>query len=302
MRKQPAWDLQLAIIRQTVRMALQHRIVEVWTAVMAVLAFGLWLLPSLEPARAADTVEAVDHSALRVCADPNNLPFSDQKGDGFENKIAELFAQELKVPLRYVWYPNTVGFLRNTLRARQCDLVMGIVSGAELVQSTNPYYRSSYVIVTRKADNLAIESLNDPKLRNLKIGLTAATPPSDMAVRSGLIANVRPYPLFVDTRYDAPGKQMVQDLLQKKIDIALLWGPIAGYFARDHATELTIAPLKTQESNLRLDFYIAMGVRPGENKWKNQVNDLMRQNQTKIAGILHDYGVPTLDNQGNLIP
>lgn len=302
MRKQPAWDLQLAIIRQTVRMALQHRIVEVWTAVMAVLAFGLWLLPSLEPARAADTVEAVDHSALRVCADPNNLPFSDQKGDGFENKIAELFAQELKVPLRYVWYPNTVGFLRNTLRARQCDLVMGIVSGAELVQSTNPYYRSSYVIVTRKADSLAIESLNDPKLRNLKIGLTAATPPSDMAVRSGLIANVRPYPLFVDTRYDAPGKQMVQDLLQKKIDIALLWGPIAGYFARDHATELTIAPLKTQESNLRLDFYIAMGVRPGENKWKNQVNDLMRQNQTKIAGILHDYGVPTLDNQGNLIP
>jgi quinoprotein dehydrogenase-associated probable ABC transporter substrate-binding protein len=254
------------------------------------------------PAKAADTVEAVDHSALRVCADPHNLPFSDQSGGGFENKIAELFAQNLQVPLRYVWYPNTVGFLRNTLRARQCDLVMGIVSGAEMVQSTNPYYRSSYVIVTRKADNLAITGIDDPKMRDLKIGLTAGTPPSDLAVRSGLIANVRPYPLFVDTRYDAPGKQMIDDLLNRKIDAALLWGPIAGYFARDHAADISIAPLKMSEGNLRLDFYIAMGVRPGENKWKNQINDLIRQNQTKIAGILHDYGIPTLDGQGNPVP
>jgi len=300
MQKHPAWDRQRAI-RQTAGMPLQRRNIAAWTAVMAVLVLCLGLC-SPEAARAADTVEAVDHSALRVCADPHNLPFSDQQGNGFENKIAALFAEELKVPLRYVWYPNTVGFLRNTLRARQCDLVMGIVSGAELVQSTNPYYRSSYVIVTRKADNLAIDSLDDPKLRSLKIGLTAGTPPSDIAVRSGLIANVRPYPLFVDTRYDAPGKQMVDDLLQKKIDIALLWGPIAGYFARDHAADLTVVPLKTQERNLRLDFYISMGVRPGENRWKNQINDLMRQNQTKIAGILHDYGVPTLDGQGNMTP
>ncbi|HVI88333.1 MAG TPA: substrate-binding domain-containing protein [Dongiaceae bacterium] len=271
-----------------------------WGKAVSMAAFCVFVFGGR--AKAADTVEAVDHSALRVCADPHNLPFSDQQGEGFENKIAELFAQNLQVPLRYVWYPNTVGFLRNTLRARQCDLVMGIVSGAELVQSTNPYYRSSYVIVTRKADDLAVAGIDDPKLRDLKIGLTAGTPPSDLAVRSGLIGNVQPYPLFVDTRYDAPGKQMIDDLLQKKIDVALLWGPIAGYFARDHAADLMIAPLKTSESNLRLDFYIAMGVRPGENKWKNQVNDLIRQNQTKIAGILHDYGIPTLDGQGNPVP
>ena len=301
MRKRLAWG-RLPAIRAAVDMIgyLFRSGTGLWSAI--ILAAGLCGIATLPQAMAADTIEAVDHSALRVCSDPHNLPFSDQQGNGFENKIAEVFAQSLKVPLRYVWYPNSIGFLRNTLRARQCDLVMGIASGAEMVQSTNPYYRSGYVIVTRKADQLAITSMDDPKLRDLKIGLTAGTPPSDIAVRSGLIGNVRPYPLFVDTRYDSPGKQMIEDLLQKKIDIALLWGPIAGYFARDHASDLTIEPLKTEQANLQLDFYIAMGVRPGENKWKNQVNDLMRQNQGKIATILHDYGIPTLDNQGNPIP
>lgn len=298
MRKRLAWDRQLAT--NAVISVIENRMIWRWCAVVAATAFCFTL--RTPPSTAADTAEAVDRSALRVCSDPHNLPFSDQQGGGFENKIAELFAQNLKVPLRYVWYPNSVGFLRNTLRARQCDLVMGVASGQEMVQSTNPYYRSSYVIVTRQADQLKIESLDDPKLRNLKIGLTAGTPPSDMAVRSGLIANVHPYPLFVDTRVDSPGKQMVEDLVQKKIDIALLWGPIAGYFARDHAGDLTIVPLKSPGSNLRLDFYIAMGVRPGENKWKNEINTLIRQNQDKIATILHDYAIPTLDTQGNATP
>lgn len=301
MPRRPAWAPQQGIDVTGIQQERSWRIWKQPSGVIVSMA-AFWLLVLCGWARAADTVEAVDHSALRVCADPHNLPFSDQQGAGFENKIAELFAQNLQIPLRYVWYPNTVGFLRNTLRARQCDIVMGIVSGAELVQSTNPYYRSSYVIVTRKADNLAITGIDDAKLRDLKIGLTAGTPPSDLAVRSGLIGNVQPYPLFVDTRYDAPGKQMIDDLLRKKIDVALLWGPIAGYFARDHAADLTIAPLKVAGSNLRLDFYIAMGVRPGENKWKNQINDLIRKNQTKIAGILHDYGIPTLDGQGNPVP
>lgn len=301
MPRRPVWDPQqgIDVTRMQPERSWRARM-QPWGLIASMAASCLLALSGW--ARAADTVEAVDHTALRVCGDPHNLPFSDQKGDGFENKIAELFAQDLQVPLRYVWYPNTVGFLRNTLRARQCDLVMGIVSGAELVQSTNPYYRSSYVIVTRKADNLAIAGIDDPKLRDLKIGLTAGTPPSDLAVRSGLIGNVKPYPLFVDTRYDAPGKQMIDDLLQKKIDVALLWGPIAGYFARDHAADLAVVPLKAAGGNLRLDFYIAMGVRPGENKWKNQINDLIRQNQAKIAGILHDYGIPTLDGQGNPVP
>ncbi len=266
-------------------------------------AAGLLLLISYSSTvKAADTIEAIDRSALRVCSDPHNLPFSDKQGGGFENKIAELFAQKLNVPLRYVWYPNSIGFLRNTLRARQCDLVMGIVSGAELVQSTNPYYRSSYVIVTRKADQLKMTTLDDPKLRDLKIGLTAGTPPSDIAVRTGLIANVVPYELFVDTRYDSPGKQMIEDVIDKKIDVALLWGPIAGYFTKGHEDILATAPLTTDSKDIRLDFYIAMGVRPGENKWKNQINDLIRQNQTEITAILRQFNVPTLDAQGKLLP
>ncbi|MDY0885813.1 substrate-binding domain-containing protein [Dongia soli] len=251
---------------------------------------------------AANRVEAVDRSALRVCADPSNLPFSNEKGEGFENKIAELLAKKMQVPLRYVWYPNSVGFLRNTLRARQCDLVLGIVSGAEMVQTTNPYYRSAYVIVTRTADKLDMQSLDDPRLRNLKIGLTAGTPPADIAVRMGLIGNVIPYQLVIDTRYDAPGKQMIEDLRAKKIDVALLWGPIAGYFARDHKDELEIRQLSAPSKNIRLDFYIAMGVRPGESNWKNDINNLLRQNQDEITGILRDYNIPLIDNRGQLQP
>jgi quinoprotein dehydrogenase-associated probable ABC transporter substrate-binding protein len=254
------------------------------------------------PIEAASRVEAVDRSALRVCADPSNLPFSNQKGEGFENKIAELLAKKMQVPLRYVWYPNSVGFLRNTLRARQCDLVLGIVSGAEMVQSTNPYYRSAYVIVTRRADKLELQSLDDPRLHNLKIGLTAGTPPADIAVRMGLIGNVVPYQLVVDTRCDAPGRQMIEDLRAKKIDVALLWGPIAGYFARDHKDELEIQQLTVPSKNIRLDFYIAMGVRPGENTWKNDINNLLRQNQAEITGILRDYNIPLIDNRGQLQP
>ncbi|TXH38196.1 MAG: quinoprotein dehydrogenase-associated putative ABC transporter substrate-binding protein [Rhodospirillaceae bacterium] len=267
----------------------------------ALLALCLsFVLPG--PIEAASRVEAVDRSALRVCADPSNLPFSNQKGEGFENKIAELLAKKMQVPLRYVWYPNSTGFLRNTLRARQCDLVLGIVSGAEMVQSTNPYYRSAYVIVTRTADKLELKSLDDPRLHNLKIGLTAGTPPADIAVRMGLIANVVPYQLVVDTRYDAPGRQMIEDLRAKKIDVALLWGPIAGYFSRDHKDELEIQQLTVPSKNIRLDFYIAMGVRPGENTWKNDINNLLRQNQAEITGILRDYNIPLIDNRGQLQP
>src|SRR5215510_2929569 len=138
-------------------------------------------------ALAIDQPEAVDHSALRVCSDPGNMPFSNVKGGGFENKIAELFASKLGVPVRYTWFPQATGFLRNTLRARRCDLVVGLVSGAELALSTNPYYRSTYVMVTRKADAIAADNLDDPALKSLRIGLVAGTPPAGVAARNGLM-------------------------------------------------------------------------------------------------------------------
>jgi quinoprotein dehydrogenase-associated probable ABC transporter substrate-binding protein len=253
-------------------------------------------------ARAADHVEAVDRTALRVCADPANLPFSNEKLEGFENKIADLIAKDLKVPARYTWYPDATGFLRNTLDARRCDLVMGIVSGAELVLNTNPYYRSSYVIVTRRRANLAIETLSDPRLRALRIGLTAGTPPSDVIAQQGLMVNVRPYPLVVDTRYDQPGKVMIDDLARGAIDVAILWGPIAGYYAKQHGDQLKVTPLLKEVKNARMDFYITMGVRPNEVEWKREINRLIDHNKDGILAILKDYGVPLLDEQGNPLP
>jgi quinoprotein dehydrogenase-associated probable ABC transporter substrate-binding protein len=247
--------------------------------------------------------EAIDRSALRVCSDPANPPFSNDKGEGFENKIAELLAAKLGVPVRYTWFPNSTGFLRMTLRARRCDLVMGIVVGAEMVQNTNPYYRSGYVLVTRRADGLAdLTGLADPRLQTLHLGITAGTPPANLAARNGLMVQARPYPLFVDSRYDAPGKQMIEDLAAKQIDVAVLWGPIAGYFAKQHGDDMVVTPLVNEPKDTKLDFYITMGVRPGENDWKNQINQLLRENKAAIDAILKDYGVPLLDAHGQPAP
>lgn len=251
---------------------------------------------------AADHVEAVDRSALRVCADPSSLPFSDEMQRGFENKIADLLAKDLKVPVRYTWYPDSTGFLRNTLDARRCDLVMGIVSGADLVLNTNPYYRSSYVIVTRRSDNLDIDHLGDPRLHTLRIGLTAGTPPGDVIVKQGLMGNVRPYALVIDSRFDQPGKIMIDDLAKGAIDVAVLWGPIAGYYAKHYHDKLKVTPLIKEAKDARMDFYITMGVRPNEIEWKREINRLIDQNRDGIAAILKDYGVPMLDAQGNPLP
>ena len=252
-------------------------------------------------AQADDHPEAVDRTAFRVCSDPANLPFSNDKGEGFENKIAELLASKLGVPLEYTWYPNSVGFLRNTLRVRRCDIVMGIVTGADLVQTTNPYYRSAYVMVSRKADNITADKIEDPQLKDLKIGLTAGAPPADIAAKAGLAPHIRPYDLFVDTRHQQPGKDMINDLANKQIDVALLWGPIAGYYAKQHGDDLKVTPLLDEPKKSRMEFYITMAVRPGENKWKNDINALIRSNKDAIDKILRDYHVPMLNARGELM-
>jgi quinoprotein dehydrogenase-associated probable ABC transporter substrate-binding protein len=265
------------------------------TAAVGMLALGSQSL-------AAEHVEAVDRGALRVCADPRSLPFSNQKLEGFENKIADLLARDLKVPVRYTWYPDTVGFLRNTLDARRCDLVIGIVAGADLVLNTNPYYRTCYVIATRRMDNLGIDQLSNPRLKTLKIGLTAGTPPSTVIAALGLMRNVKPYPLMIDTRFDQPGKDMIDDLAKGEIDAAILWGPIAGYYAKLYHDKLKVTPLLKEAKDARMDFYITMGVRPNEIEWKREINRLIDQNRDGIAAILKDYGVPMLDAQGNPLP
>lgn len=252
-------------------------------------------------ARQASLGELVDRSALRVCADANNLPFSNDRGEGFENEIAELVAERLGVPVRYTWHPETMGFVRNTLRAHLCDLVMGVGSANELLQNTNPYYRSTYVLAHRSADGERFADLTSPAMQDARIGVIAGTPPANLLAEHGLLDRTRSYHLMVDTRFHGPGRDMMADLAAGEIDVALIWGPIAGYWAGKQTEPITLVPLHSDRPGRRLDFRISMGIRPNEPNWKEQVNDLIRELQPEITAILERYGVPLLDNRGQLI-
>jgi len=243
--------------------------------------------------------ELVDPKVLRVCADPRNLPFSNEKGEGFENKIAELFADKLQKKLDYVFFPQATGFVRMTLGSHRCDVIMGFPQGDDLVQGTNPYYRTTYALVFRPGSGMdGIESLEDPRLKGKHIGVIAGTPPATVLVQQGLMSLARPYALTVDTRIDAPTKTMVQDVAAGQIDAGVLWGPIAGYYAQRVSPHLAVAPLLKEQE--RMDFRIAMGVRRSDQDWKRRLNRLITENQPAIDHILTEYGVPLLDEQGHL--
>src|SRR5262249_17653806 len=199
---------------------------------------------ALGQSRQDGSMELVDPNTLRVCADPRNLPYSNEAHEGFENKIAELLAQRLGKGLAYVYYPNTTGFVRNTLNARRCDVIMGIPQGDDIVQVTNPYYRTSYAIVTRPDTDLsAVGDLADPRLKGTRIGIIAGTPPATNLAVNGLLANVKSYPLVVDTRFDNPASTMIADLGEDRIDLAILWGPLAGYLAKRSKIPLKVTAL-----------------------------------------------------------
>jgi quinoprotein dehydrogenase-associated probable ABC transporter substrate-binding protein len=188
--------------------------------------------------------------------------------------------------------------VRNTLRAGQCDLVMGTVAGDDVMQTTTPYYYTSYVLVLPKDKALTFSGFDDPKLRDLHIGIIAGTPPADLLVRYGLMANARPYALMVDTRFESSTHQLMTDVAEGKVDAAMLWGPIAGYYVKRDNLPLTLAPIKSEPGLPRMDYHIAMGVRANEPDWRRRINDEIRKNETKINEILRDYGVPLLDEQG----
>jgi quinoprotein dehydrogenase-associated probable ABC transporter substrate-binding protein len=250
----------------------------------------------------AQTSELVNRTELRVCEDPNNLPFSNERQEGFENKIADLIGDALKLPVRYVWFPQTIGFVRHTLQARQCDLIMGTVAGDELVQNTNPYYYTTYVMAYRSDKGLSATGLDDPALKDLRIGVVAGTPPSNLLVRHGLMAHVKPYALLVDTRYESPPHAMINDLADGTIDVGLLWGPIAGYYITRDKLPLTMVPLRNEPNAGRMDYHITMGVRANEPEWRRKINAVIRERQPEITAVLRSYGVPLLDEQGRLMP
>jgi quinoprotein dehydrogenase-associated probable ABC transporter substrate-binding protein len=248
----------------------------------------------------AGGIELIDPKVLRVCADPNNLPFSNEKGEGFENKIAELLAQKLHKELAYAFYPGASGFVRNTLNAHLCDVILGIPQGNDLVQPTNPYYRTTYAIVTRDGSELdGVTTLDDPRLKDKprRIGLVANTPPGNILARIGLMGSVKPYALMVDTRVESSSAAMIHDLETGDIDVALLWGPIAGYYAKHSSAKLHVTPLP-ETPGTRMAFRIGFGVRNSDQNWKRELNTLLAQNRAEIDRILADYGVPTLDEAG----
>ena len=179
------------------------------------------------------SIELVDPKVLRVCADPRNLPFSDEKGEGFENKIAELFAGKLQKKLDYMYFPQATGFVRVTLGAHRCDVIMGFPQGDELVQGTNPYYRTAYALVTKPGSGLEdVVSLGDARLKGKHLGIIAGTPPATYMAANGLMADAKPYRLMIDTRVDSSVAEMIKDLTAGEIDAAVLWGPMAGYYAK----------------------------------------------------------------------
>lgn len=279
----------------------------VWTADLkgsvhpAVLVF-LFILFSQAAQPMAQTADLVDRSAVRVCADPANMPFSDEAQEGFENKLASLIGEKLGLPVVYTWFPQVRGFVRNTLRANKCDLIIGFAQGHELVQNTNHYYKSAYVLLVPSESVLAtVESLDDPRLKGRHIGIVAGTPPASILALNGLIAMARPYQLVVDRRYFSPAEEMIADIAAGEIDAGILWGPIGGYYAKKSGVPLTLVPLVHESKGPRMAYRITMGIRPDEPDWKHQLNDLIAANQDEINAILLEYGVPLLDEKDHLI-
>lgn len=251
----------------------------------------------------ADKADLVNRQVLRVCADPANMPFSNDKGEGFENKIADIVASELKVPVEYTYFPMATGFIRKTLFAKACDIVIGYAQGDELVLNTNAYYRSSYALVYRKGQGLdGITSLADPRLQGKRLGIIAGTPPANLMAKNGLMALAKPYSLMVDRRFYSPNEEMMADIRKGEIAGGVLWGPNAGYFAKHGGEELTVVPLlEGGTGSSRLSYRISMGVRAGDDDWKRQLNTIIAKRQGDIDKVLLEYGVPLLDEQDKQI-
>lgn len=249
------------------------------------------------------SVELVDSKVLRVCADPASLPYSNQAGEGFENKLAEMLAKKLDKPLAYTWYPQSPGFVRNTLRARKCDVIMGMPQGGDLVTTTNAYYRTAYAMAFKPGTGLdGIETLGDPRLKAKKIGIVAGTPPATNLAVNGLIGNAKSYTLVVDTRVENSPKAMMNDLDSGEIDVAVLWGPFAGYYAKQGKTPVTVVPLVKETAGPKEVYRIGMGIRGADAEWKRTLNKLTAELQPEINDLLRSYGMPMLDENEKPIP
>lgn len=253
------------------------------------------------PAPAATPPAAQPGRVLRVCADPNNLPFSNQRREGLENKLAELLARELKATVEYTWWAQRRGFIRNTLKAGLCDVVLGLPADFEMALTSKPYYRSTYVFVSRKDRGLKLSSLDDPALRTLKIGVhlvgddMSNTPPAHALARRGIVDNVAGYTLYGDYTHESPPSELIQAVREGKVDVAIVWGPLAGYYAKQPGPALVLAPVKPERdaaTGLPFVFDISVGVRRGDAALKAELEAVLARRHREVEALLTEYGVP----------
>ena len=271
-------------------MTTRHVLLTVMSSVTLVAAAG-------RPTTGRSTAPA---KVLRVCADPNNLPFSDSAGAGFENRLATLIASEMRANVAYTWWAQRRGFVRNTLNAGECDVVMGVPTSFELTAVTRPYYRSSYVFVSRRDRRLGIRSLDDPALERLTVGVQlvgddyANTPPAHALARRGIVQNVRGYQVQGDYRVPSPPARIVDAVANGDVDIAVAWGPLAGYFASRERVPLDIVPVSPEMDPPALPFVfdISMGVRRADRPLRDTLNAILVRRRASIDSLLRAYGVP----------
>ena len=240
---------------------------------------------------------------LRVCADPNNLPFSNSKGEGFENRIAQMIAKDFGTHVEYTWFAQRRGFVRNTLKANKCDVIIGVPTSFELAATTRPYYRSTYVFVTRRDRGLDIQSFDDPRLRRLKIGVQlvgddgANSPPAHAFANRGIVTNVKGYTVYGDYSKKEPSRGIIDAVVRGEIDLAAVWGPTAGYFVSRSRVPLLARPVMPQIDLPYLPFIfdMSMAVRRGDDALKERLDAELQSRSTEIASILRQYGIPRVD-------
>ena len=280
------------------------------TLVGTVVAFGAldWraMADSRPPGTVAATIDGGLHrEPLRVCADPNNLPFSNLRGEGLENALARLVARDLHRELSYTWWPQRRGFVRNTLKAGVCDLVMGVPAAFGMVDPTAPYYRSSYMFVTRSDRHLDLRSLDDPRLHQLAIGVHAIgddyanVPPAQALAMRGVVANVHGYSIYGDYSKPDPARDLIDAVARGEIDVAIAWGPLAGYFATLEPVALEVQlVLASDPPDAGMTFAIAAGVRPGDAALKSEVQAVLDRRRADVASLLREYHVPVVGEEG----
>lgn len=251
--------------------------------------------------------EALQRDRLRVCADPNNMPFSNRRREGFENKLAEMVARDLGKDVSYYWHAQRRGFIRKTLGADKCDVILGMTPSGR-VATTRSYYRSSYVFVTRADSNLTFSSMQAPELRDLEIGVHLIgddgtnPPPAHALGQQGIVDNVTGYLIYGDYRDDSPPSTLIRDVAAGKIDLAAAWGPLAGYYASQSDVPLRVVPISDTLAYMPMLFQyaIVMGVQKTNPELKAQLNEVIYQRKDEIEALLQSYAIP-LAGQGPVI-